>query len=154
MRKLRNPSFRSSLFQKAGRNGRGSAPSSPSAEGETTLMIPKDQEGRSNSPVGCRTVGNPIKGFPAGRSPAKNAQTITAPARETTNVSTRWRGFSLWINSDCVMPQFLRNCGCRFLRAACGPPFPIFGLRPRRNGVKVSHSAEREEGSALHLPAF
>ena len=151
---MRNPSFRSSLFQKAGRNGRGSAPSSPSAEGETPLMIPKDQEGRSNSPVGCRTVGNPIKGFPAGRSPAKNAQTITAPARETTNVSTRWRGFSLWINSDCVMPQFLRNCGRGFPRAACGPPFPIFGLRPRRNGVKVSRSAEREEGSALHLPAF
>ena len=40
------------------------------------------------------------------------------------------------------------------LRAACGPPFLLFGLRPRRNGIRVSPSAEGEEGSALHLPAF
>ena len=34
--------------------------------------------------MGCRTKGNPIKGFPAGRSPAKtHPQTITAPARRS-----------------------------------------------------------------------
>ena len=40
-------------------------------------------------------------------------------------------------------------------RAACGPPFPCFGLRPRRNGGGVSPSAEGDQRRCLwNLPAF
>ena len=72
------------FFQKAGGDGRGKAPSSPSAEGETPPNDPK-RSGRAakTSRWDVLAKGNPIKGFPAGRSPAPPAhQTKPAPVRE------------------------------------------------------------------------
>ena len=153
--------------------------------------------------MGCRTKGNPIKGFPAGRSPAKtHPQTITAPARRSSKRFDSLARFHFDLfnaenpTGPLTPPHSLsrghrsptrdtrpRRHGsgdtpplARFYaldklavrhaaislklrprghpRAACGPPFLLFGLRPRRNGIRVSPSAEGEEGSALHLPAF
>ena len=141
-------------FSKGWRGGGQSPPRPP--QRAKSLMIPKDQEGRQNVPVGRFAVGNPIKGFPAGRSPALfSHQTITAPARRNGKRFDSLARFFALENGElrhAAISLKLRPRG--HPRAACGPPFPIFGLRPRRNGVKVSRSAEREEGSALHLPAF
>ena len=80
--------------------------------------------------------GNPIKGFPAGRSPAKNAQTITAPARRNDkrfDSLARFFALGKLEMRHAAISTKLRPRG--HPRAACGPPFLLFGLRPRRNGV-------------------
>ena len=40
----------------------------------------------------------------------------------------------------------------RFPRAACGPPLPIFGLRPRRNGVGFRFLRKARRGFAPSIP--
>ena len=85
--------------------------------------------------MGRFAVGNPIKGFPAGRSPAPNAQTITAPARRNgKRFDSLARVYALdgVVVRHAAISSKLRPRGPR---AACGPPFSCFGLRPRRNGV-------------------
>ena len=100
--------------------------------------------------------GNPIKGFPAGRSPAPNAQTITAPARRNGKRFDSLARFFALENGKlrhAAISLKLRLRG--HPRAACGPPFPCFGLRPRRNGGGVSPSAEGDQRRCLwNLPAF
>ena len=87
--------------------------------------------------MGRFAVGNPIKGFPAGCSPAPSShQTITAPARRNgKRFDSLTRFFALENEELChaAIPAKLRPRG--HPRAACGPPFLLFGLRPRRNGV-------------------
>ena len=115
-------------------------------------MIPRDQEGRSNSPVGCRTVGNPIKGFPAGRSPAKNAQTKPRQQEET---QKRFNSLARFYAPDksgvrhAAISKKLRPRG--HPRAACGPPFLLFGLRPRRNGVGFRPLRRATKGAAFGI---
>ena len=128
-----NPSFRSSLFQKAGGFQRQRL-WSPSAEGEISQMIPKDQEGRPNVPVGRLAVGNPIKGFPAGRSPAPTSyQTKPRRKRSDKRFDSLARLFALDSVVVCHAAISLKLRPRGHPRAACGPPFLLFGLRPRRN---------------------
>ena len=114
----------------------------------------KIRKGRPDSPVGCRAEGNPIKGGPAGRSPAKNAQTKPAPARR--NVQTlrlAGAGFRFgWIRgvscrNFCEIAAAGTSAGG--LRAA----FPYFWVAPEAQRGWISLSAESEEG-ALPLPSL
>ena len=81
--------------------------------------------------------GNPIKGFPAGRSPAPPPHKQNPRQREETykRFDSLARVFALDGLEVChaAISAKLRPRG--HPRVACGPPFSIFGLRPRRNGV-------------------
>ena len=114
----------------------------------------KIRKGRPDSPVGCRAEGNLSRGAPQDAVLQKTHKQNPRQREETyKRFDSPARVFAL----DSVevghaaISQKLRP---RYPRAACGPPFLLFGLRPRRNGVRISLSAESEEGAALHPPAF
>ena len=52
------------------------------------------------------------------------------------------------------MPQFLRNCGRGYPAGGLRAAFSTFWVAPEAQRDKISLSAESEEGSALHPPAF
>ena len=151
-----NPSFRSSLFQKAGGFQRQRL-WSPSAEGEISQMIPKDQEGKARQPGGLSGRGEPYQGVPRRtQSCTSRLQTITAPARRNGKRFDSLARFFALDNLEVRHAAIFSKLQPRgHPRAACGPPFPIFGLRPRRNGVGISVSAESDQRRCLwNLPAF
>ena len=128
------PSFGSSLFPK-GWQGGGAAPLLAFRRKRNPPMIPK-RSGRAaqTSRWDVWAKGKPIKGFPAGRSPAPPThQTKPAPARRNVQTlqpaiainASDWSGVRHAAISSKLRP--------REPRAACGPPFLLFGLRPRRN---------------------
>ena len=144
------------FFQKAGGVLRGKAPKSPSAEGE----IPDDtkRSGREvQRPGGTLDRGEPYQGVPRrtqschylpptiNRAARRNGKGLDSLARFFVLVKLEVRHAAIFSK--------LRPRG--HPRAACGPPFLLFGLRPRRNGVRISLSAESEEGRCpSSLPAF
>ena len=169
---LTKPSFRSSLFPKGWRIPKAEPLVAFRRKRNPPNDTQKDQEGRPDSPVGCRAEGNPIKGFPrrvksckphgalksvaaqpVARQPKPNAKCIAASTWEHRHAATG-AVFALDKLGMChaAISAKLRPRG--HPRAACGPPFLLFGLRPRRNGIGVSLSVEREKGSALHPSAF
>ena len=86
--------------------------------------------------MGRLAVGNPIKGFPAGRSPAPTSyQTKPRRKRSDKRFDSLARLFALDSVVVCHAAISLKLRPRGHPRAACGPPFPCFGLRPRRNGV-------------------
>ena len=86
--------------------------------------------------MGRLAVGNPIKGVPAGRSPAPTSyQTKPHRKRSDKRFDSLARLFALDSVVVCHAAISLKLRPRGHPRAACGPPFPIFGLRPRRSGV-------------------
>ena len=98
--------------------------------------------------------GNPIKGFPAGRSPAPPAYKQKPRQREeTANASTRWRGFSLWMDQRCVMPQFFQNCGRGDIRGRPAGRLSLFwGCARGATGLDFAFCGKRGRGFAPSIP--
>ena len=149
-------SFLTILFLKEWQGG-GAAPLLALRRGRNT---PNDTKRSGRAAQTSRwdvwAKGNPIKGFPAGQRPAKK-RTNNNRASEKKRQTLRLAGAVFALDESGVghaaIFSKLRPRG--HPRAACGPPFLLFGLRPRRNGVRVSLSAESEEGRCPStLPAF
>ncbi len=116
----------------------------------------KIRKGRPDSPVGCRAEGNPIKGFPAGRSPAPNAQTINRASekkRQTLRLAGAVLRFGLVRSASCRNFSEIPAAGTSAggLRAA----FPYFWVAPEAQRDKISPSAEGDQRRCLwNLPSF
>ena len=115
----------------------GAKPLSRPPQRAKPLMIQKDQEGQPQRPGG--TLGR--RGTLSRGSP-QDAVLPLPPAkrnpRQREETQKRFDSLTRFCAPDksevrhaAISPK-LRP---RFPQAACGPPLPIFGLRPRRNGV-------------------
>ena len=135
-------SFRSSLFQKAGRDGRGKAPFSPSTEGEIPQMIPKDQEGRQNVPVGRFGEGEPYQGVP------RRTQSCSA-SHQTINRAAGRSGKTLRLAGAVFRFGWIRGGSCRnfFEIAAAGTS--AGGLRAAFPSFWVAPEARRDKSFAF-----
>ena len=94
------------------------------------------RKGRPDSPVGCRAEGNLSRGAPQDAVLQKTHKQNPRQREETyKRFDSLARVFALDGLEVChaAISAKLRPRG--HPRVACGPPFSIFGLRPRRNGV-------------------
>ena len=96
----------------------------------------KIRKGRPDIPVGCRAEGKLSRGAPQDAVLQKTHKQNPRQREETyKRFDSLARVFALDGLEVChaAISAKLRPRG--HPRAACGPPFSIFGLRPRRNGV-------------------
>ena len=100
--------------------------------------------------MGCRTEGNPIKGFPAGRSPAKTHKQKPHQREETVK---RFDSLARFLALDkfgvrhAAISTKLRPRG--HPRAACGPPFFLFWVAPEAQRVEFRPLGRATKGAAF-----
>ena len=101
--------------------------------------------------MGCRAEGNPIKGFPAGCSPAKTHKQNPRQQEETAKrFDSLARAFALdefGVRHAAISAKF-RPRG--HPRAACGPPFSVLGCARGATGLDFAFCGKRGGALPLH----